>query len=241
MRGLCVMVCVACFGGLCRAAPAEDKAFTVVMLGDSTTLCRDSEPGKKLPDVVQAHLREDFKLNVNVVNAGVGSDTIKGGFRRLQRHVFKHAPDLVTISFGLNDTGLLTPEEFDEFLVKTVDAIQTESKAQVLLVTSTPFVNSKHFWNSRFAEKGGLDEYMDANICAKMRALAKKRNLTLCDLHTLFKTEYKKAPTLEAKVIRSDGVHLTDEGNALAARYLAPAIAANLAPKTGAAEQRALD
>ncbi|MDQ1333901.1 MAG: hypothetical protein QG552_851, partial [Thermodesulfobacteriota bacterium] len=37
-----------------------------------------SEPGKKLTDLVQASLTADFKLNVNVVNAGVGSDTIKG-------------------------------------------------------------------------------------------------------------------------------------------------------------------
>ena len=237
MKGLWTMAFVVCVGAaVCGAAGAADKTVTIVMLGDSTTLCRDSEPGKKLTDRVQAHLTHDFKLNVNVVNAGVGSDTIKGGFRRLQRDVFKHDPDLVTISFGLNDTGLLTPEEFDEFLVKTVDAIQAESKAKVLLVTSTPFVNSKHFWNSRFAEKGGLDEYMDANICAKMRVLAEKHKLAICDLHTLFKAEFRTDPALEAKVIRSDGVHLTDEGNALAARYLAPAIAAELRAKEGAAE-----
>lgn len=170
------------------------------------------------------------------MNAGVGSDTIKGGFARLRRDVLQHKPDVVTISFGLNDTGLLTPEEFDEYLLKTVNAIQAESKAKVLLVTSTPFVNSKHFWNARFAEKGGLDEYMDANICARMRALAAKRKLPSCDLHTLFKAEFKKNPAIESKVIRSDGVHLTDEGNALAARYLAPVIASELRAREGAAQ-----
>ena len=236
MKGLWMMAFIACVGALCGGVSAQDAALTVVMLGDSTTFCGDSAPGRKLTDLVQAHLTGDFKLNVNVVNAGVGSDTIKGGFGRLQRHVLKHKPDLVTISFGLNDTDLLTPQEFEEFLVKTVDAIRAESNAKILLVTSTPFVNSKHFWSARFAEKGGLDEYMDANICAKMRALAEKRKLPICDLHTLFKAEFKKDPALEAKVIRSDGVHLTDEGNALAARYLAPVIAAQLAPQTGAEE-----
>lgn len=84
-------------------------------------------------------------------------------------------PDIVTISFGLNDTGLLMSEEHEEFLVKTVDAIQAGSKAKVMLVTSTPFVNASHFWGRRFTDKGGLDEYMDANICARMRAPAAAR------------------------------------------------------------------
>ena len=77
---------------------------------------------------------------------------------------------------------------------------------------------------------------MDENICGKMRALAEKRKLAICDLHTLFKDGFKKDAALEAKVIRSDGVHLTDEGNALSARYLAPAIAAQLKPKKDTAE-----
>jgi lysophospholipase L1-like esterase len=215
-----------------EATQAPQKPFVVVMMGDSTTLCSASEPGKKLTGLVQASLTANFKLNVNVVNAGVGSDTIKGGFGRLERDVLKHNPDLVTISFGLNDTGLLTPEEFDEFLGKTVDALQEKTNAKIILVTSTPFVNAQHFWNARFAEKGGLDEYMDANICAKMRALAEKRKLPICDLHTLFKAEFKKDPTREARIIKSDGVHPTDEGNALSAKFLAPVIAEQLNPKT---------
>jgi len=230
MKGLYVTALIACLCAVgCTAAP-PDRAFTVVMLGDSTTLCRDSEPGKKLPDLVQAHLTDDFKLNVTVVNSGVGSETIKGAFNYLDRRVLKYQPDLVTISFGLNDTGLLTPEEFDEFLGKTLDTLQEQTNAKIVLVTSTPFVNARHFWNARFAERGGLDEYMDANICARMRAMAKERKLPICDLHTLFKAEFKKAPALEAKVIRRDGVHLTDEGNALSAHYLAPAIAGQLKP-----------
>lgn len=78
MKGLRTMAVISCLSGFCCAAAAQDKAAVVVMLGDSTTVCSASEPGKKLTDLVQASLTADFKLNVNVVNAGVGSDTIKG-------------------------------------------------------------------------------------------------------------------------------------------------------------------
>jgi len=55
-----------------------------------------------------------------------------------------------------------------------------------------------------------------------------KRKIPLCDLHTVFTKEFKNDPGLIAKVIRRDGVHLTEEGNAMAAKALAPVIYAQL-------------
>ena len=57
-----------------------------------------------------------------------------------------------------------------------------------------------------------------------MRGVAKAFNLPLCDLHDLFKADFKKHPRLVDAVIRSDGVHLTEEGNKMSARYLSPVI-----------------
>lgn len=45
------------------------------------------------------------------------------------------------------------------------------------------------------------------------------------DLHEDFAAAFKKDRALLAKVIQADGVHLTDEGNALAAKHLVPKIA----------------
>lgn len=108
---------------------------------------------------------------------------------------------------------------------------------KVVLVTSTPVDNTRHAWARRFKARGGLDEYLDKNFCNTMRALSEKHGLPLCDLHEVFTREFKKDPHLVSKVIRPDGVHLTgvhltEEGNEMAAQALAPVIYAQLTGKT---------
>jgi lysophospholipase L1-like esterase len=203
---------------------ASGKTNVVVMLGDSTTLCSPNKPGAKLTDLVQAYLTQE-KLPARVVNSGVGGDTAKGGFGRLQAAVLDHKPAVVTISFGLNDTGLLTPVEYREWMEKIIKSIRANSRARILLITSTPFNNARHAWKDKYLEKGGLDKYMDTNICDAMRSLAKKYNLPLCDLHEHFVAQFKKDPALIDKLLFGDGVHLTDQGNEVAAKFVAPYIA----------------
>ena len=221
---------------------AEEEATVVVMLGDSTTLCSRSGPGAKLTDRVEAYLTKDRRLPVVVVNSGKGSDTAAGGRRRLQRDVLAHSPDVVTISFGLNDTGrrpserdpTSTPEWFRKELEGIVVEIQAKTGAKILLVTSTPFNNARHGWRKRFEAEGGLDEYMNANICEQVRKLARKHKLRLCDLHRHFREKFAKDPKAIDTLLLTDGVHLTNEGNRVAADYLAPMIAALLAPPEAA-------
>lgn len=217
------------------AAPAvvraEDKPATVVMLGDSTTLSARNPEGKKLTDQVQMALDRALEkkgVKVKVINSGVGGDTAKGGLARFGPAVLNHRPDVVTISFGLNDVGNSTPPEFEKSLRGMIEKVQKDSKAKIILVTSTPFDNKRHAWGQKYADQGGLDEYMDAKFCATMRSLAKELKVGLCDLHADFAAAIKKDPALLPKVIIADGVHLSDEGNALAAKHLAPKIAETL-------------
>jgi lysophospholipase L1-like esterase len=196
----------------------------VVMLGDSTTLCKNNKLGAKLTDYVQSYLTQQ-NLQVKVVNSGVGGSTARQGHARLQGAVLAHDPRVVTISFGLNDTGKLTPKQYRECMEKILQKIQKNSQAKILLITSTPFNNDRHMWKEKFEAKGGLDEYMDNNICAAVRTLAKKYNIPLCDLHAHFVDQFKKSPRLIDELILPDGVHLTDQGNEVAAKYVAPFIA----------------
>lgn len=165
----------------------------------------------------------------------MGSDTAQGGFGRLQEAVFAHSPTVVTISFGLNDTGLYTPKDYRNWMEKIVQSVQTNSRAKILLITSTPFDDRRHAWQEKFRSRGGLDEYMDANICVVVRELATKYNLGLCDLHAHCVAQFKKDPKLLDELILPDGVHLTDKGNEVAAQYVAPAIAEML---TASADDR---
>jgi lysophospholipase L1-like esterase len=213
------------------AGMAQAQPRTVVMLGDSTTLSQESPKGKKLTDQVQAELDKSKPGLATVINAGTGGATAKIGLSQLPTAVLSRKPELVTISFGLNDTGRSTPEEFVQSLKEMVAKIRKESKARIILVTSTPFINEQHAWGKTFAAKGGLDETMDKEFCERMRSLAKELNLPLCDLHREFQAAFKQDAKMKARLIRPDGVHLTEEGNARAAKHLSLCIAEVLASK----------
>ncbi|PCJ57468.1 MAG: hypothetical protein COA79_15670 [Planctomycetota bacterium] len=197
----------------------KDSKINIVMLGDSTTLSSRSPAGSKLTDCVQKYFNIAFKKSVKgfVLNSGKGGDTVKRALSRLEKDVFDKKPTVITISFGLNDTGK-PPEEFLKSLEELIVVIKKKSKAKILLITSSPFDNKRHVWKSKFKE--GLDEYMNKNICQHMRNLAKKYHLPICDLHNIFLKEFKLNKKLISKVIRSDGVHLTEAGNDLAAKQI---------------------
>ncbi len=203
---------------------AEGKTNVVVMLGDSTTLCSRNKAGAKLTDCIQGYLMQMQSQPFTLINAGQGGDTAKGGYARLAAAVLEHDPDVVTISFGLNDTILLAPDEYRLWLEKIVRDLRQQTRAKIMLVTSTPFNNARHACAKRFDAKGGLDKYMDDNICAQTRNLAREHGLPLCDLHRYFADKFAQDPSLIDVYILPDGVHLTDAGNKAAAEYLAPMI-----------------
>ena len=107
---------------------ADGKIATVVMFGDSTTFCSFNKPGAKLTDYVQAHFTNPKRIQATIINSGRNGDTAQGGYARLQQAVFAHHPDVVTISFGLNDTGSFTPDEYRDWLEKIVQAIRDSSQ-----------------------------------------------------------------------------------------------------------------
>lgn len=96
----------------------ENAPITIVCIGDSITQgC--FECYMKTPTALETvfdynsaystRLRELFALlypnvQVNVINSGISGDNALGGLARLERDVFYYNPDLVIVSFGLNDS-----------------------------------------------------------------------------------------------------------------------------------------
>jgi acyl-CoA thioesterase-1 len=202
-----------------RATESSEAAPVVVMLGDSTT-------DRGMPTFVKKQLDKLIASPLQrptVINAGKGGDNATSALDRLEKDVLAHHPDIVTVSFGLNDTGGRKPDQFKESLKKIVKTLK-DADIQVVLMTSTPFNNDRHGWGKGFEAEGGLDEYMDKEFCERMRSLADGKEVLLCDLHDIFKDEFKKDSDLINRVICPDGVHLTAEGNLLAAKYIAPII-----------------
>lgn len=207
----------------CNMTFAEENIL--VMLGDSTTFCNCNKPGSKLTELVEKKLVEENKIEAKVINSGVGGSTAKQGYARLQQGVIANNPDFVTISFGLNDVERSTSDEYQEYMEKIIKKIQQNTKAKIMLVTSTPFNDERHIWGAKYMSKGGLDKYLDSKICDTTRKLARKYNLPICDLHDYFLKQFNKKKWLIDTLILPDGVHLTDEGNRVVADFLSPAIA----------------
>lgn len=196
----------------------------VVMLGDSTT-------DRGMPTVVKKQLEqriEPLLERPSVINAGKGGDNATSALERLEKDVLAHMPDIVTVSFGLNDTGGRKPEQYEESLKKIVKTLKA-ADIEVVLMTSTPFNNERHFWGKDFKELGGLDEYMNREFCGRMRSLAKDEGVRLLDLHAIFAEEIKKDPELINTVVSTDGVHLTAAGYDLVAKHVAPVLHTMLA------------
>jgi len=125
------------------AVPASAEQFIkpndrVVFLGDSIT-------AQKLYTM---YIEEYFagshpEMNVAFVNAGVGGDRSSAALNRVQNDVIAKNPTVVTICFGMNDAAYRSTvdmkglETFKDGLTKLISMIRAQTKARVVLLTTT--------------------------------------------------------------------------------------------------------
>ena len=222
----CVSAVVLALGG---SAMAEDgnSVVKVLMLGDSVTAAG-------MTDAVGGPLNELTKGKVRwtMVNAGGPGESAEGGKLRIGKLLAEHKPDVVTVSYGLNDLSKHhKPETFREDMTGILDAIAKEAPAaKVILLTCTPFDIYHHFngKDAAYNAEGGADLVLDRKYNGVTRSLAAERGLPLVDLHRYFLTEKDFAAKYilpEGQLHAADGVHLKPEGYKFVGPYLAKAIA----------------
>ena len=85
-------ICTAMFFTGC----GKSKPMKIVCFGDSLTSCGGQ--GGRYSDYLQAWLSD-----CEVINKGIGGDTLGGGRKRYQRDVLDLKPDVVIIELGAND------------------------------------------------------------------------------------------------------------------------------------------
>lgn len=97
----------------------ENESITIVFLGDSVTQgcfeCYKTGPSSletvfDYSSAYSTRLREMFSIlypnvQINIINSGISGDGVEGGILRLDRDVLSYHPDLVVVSYGLNDAG----------------------------------------------------------------------------------------------------------------------------------------
>jgi len=89
---LSFVICIAMFLIGCE----KSKPMKIVCFGDSLTSCGGA--GGHYSDYLQAWMPE-----CEIINKGIGGDTLGGGRKRYQRDVMDLKPDVVIIELGAND------------------------------------------------------------------------------------------------------------------------------------------
>ena len=220
-RAACIAVAsVVCWSLiLARPALADDasqpllsfgeKPVTIVCLGDSVTGVYYHTGGRRAyPEMLEIAIKLAVtKANVTVINAGISGNTTLDGLNRLDRDVLAKKPDLVTVSFGLNDMTRISEEQFRKNL-ETIVARCREAKCDVVLCTPNAVLNT----GGRPTEK--LERY-----CEIIRATARDLKLAVCD-------QYRSGDALRTKdaagwrLTLSDAIHPNMDGHKLMAEEL---------------------
>ena len=191
---------------------AEAPRARVVCFGDSITKAG-------YPAVLAKELGE----GVEVTNAGVNGNTTAQGLRRMEKDVLAHKPDVVVIFFGTNDMRLAEPkvhvpvERYRENLQKMIDAVG-KGGGKVVMCTPPPIEEGAYFTRharAPFDAAGGLEKVL-GEYCDAVRGVAERNKIPVVDLHRLMAKEegWRSA----------DGVHPTEKGTALIAKFVGEAV-----------------
>lgn len=147
-----------------------------------------------LGDSITARGRwEEFFLNKNLLNRGIGSDTSEGVLHRMDE-IFVHHPSKIFLMIGINDIGEKTPTEeiianVAEILEKTEEALPN---CTVYLQSCLPVTTSP------------LEEIVSLN--RGYQTLAQKyKQCVFINLYPLFLTANG---TCNELLLSADGVHL---------------------------------
>lgn len=144
---------------------------TIVCLGDSVTGVYYHTGGRRAyPEMLELAIRRVIpSADVKVINAGISGHSTTDGLKRLDPDVLAHKPDLVTISFGLNDMTRLTEDQFRTNLEALIARCR-EAKAFVVLCTPNSVITT-----------GGRPIEKLTRFCEVIHTVGKSLNVPVCD------------------------------------------------------------
>jgi len=120
--------------GTLREGFESGRYRTVVAFGDSIVEGYGVREG--WPEMLQRSLSIKFP-GVRVINAGHSGDTAKQGLARVEKSVISNRPDLVLVSFGLNDMkDGVRVVDFKGALTEIVARLENAGSEVVLMTTT---------------------------------------------------------------------------------------------------------
>ncbi len=211
-----------------RLLPAlGQQPVKIVCLGDSVTGVYYHTGGRRAyPEFLGIALERLYPGRATtVVNAGISGNSTQNGLDRLDRDVLSQQPDLVTISFGLNDIVRHQLASFEQNLRLLIERCRA-AKATVVLCTPNMVVDT----GSRPIAK--IREY-----CDTIRSVGRETGSAVCDQFTIGETFAKRDPWTW-RLTMSDEIHPNAAGHQRMAEELCHTITgqrvslSNVAPPT---------
>jgi lysophospholipase L1-like esterase len=208
----------------------SNKPFqTLVTLGESTTAGGWSSSRDRCWVEQLAKLISDFqRVPVQLINSGIGANVIStvspcyehsgkpAANERLEKHVIDHKPDLLVISYGLNDARGGTPLDLFCDELKLVIGLVREH-IQPLILLPGPYFMTDFNLGAPYFSHADLDLFKEYNKA--IGAVAEETDCIYVDLLTT----YREAPWL----IHHDGCHANDLGHRLVANKMFEVLASN--------------
>ncbi|QGH33888.1 hydrolase [Gracilibacillus salitolerans] len=188
----------------------------IVFIGDSITEWgRHEDPeeiGTGYVRLLHDYLRVTApKQKFEVYNKGVGGDRIINLKERWQQDVIDLAPDVVSISIGINDVWRqldhpemeqVSPEVFEAIYLHLLEQVKS---SQLILMEPTIIEESLNSEGNKL-----LKEYVEI-----VQQLASEYNATLVPTHKVFVRYLEKN---SGYALTTDGVHMNSAGNMLMAK-----------------------
>jgi len=182
------------------------QSLKVVCLGDSVTGVYYHTGGHRAwPELLQLALQQALPdCDSSVINAGISGNTVTDGLARLERDVLQHQPQIVTISFGLNDLARSGAQSFQEGLAELVQRIRAAG-AQPVLCTPNAVIDT-----------AGRPEQKLLEFCQLIKTVATKQQAAFCDVQQAGLRLRDRAP-VAWRLAMSDAIHPNLDGHRLLA------------------------
>lgn len=187
---------------------------TVVCLGDSVTGVYYHTGGERAyPELLEIALKRVHPgAAVSVVNAGISGNSTDNGLSRLDRDVLAKNPNLVTVTFGLNDMVRIAPDKFGDNLKTLVERCRA-AKSEVVLCTPNAVIDT-----------GGRPVTKLLQYCEITQKTAKAVGAGFCDIYAAY-DEVRQKDAWDFRLTLSDEIHPNLDGHKIMARAICRAIA----------------
>ena len=173
---------------------------TIAFLGDSVTQGCFELSSYDYKSAYSTRLKEALHVlypnaQINIINSGICGDNATLGEQRLERDVLAYNPDLVVVSYGLNDStqGIERIMEYEKALTGIFERLTARGVDIVFMTQNvmntqvSPYLQEKELIDlaTTFANdvqnNGVLHAYFE-----RAKKICEKYNVKVCDLHPIW-------------------------------------------------------